>query len=368
MNNSNVFDSIRNSTNATGSADLLKLAEQLFQSDSEKEKTRAVEYCLIVADQGNRDAQYRLGLAWEHGEGVPWPDDGQALAWYRKAAKQGHSKAKYKYAYCLHWGVGAPATDEEYDVDSWLYESACYAEDPDAAFMMAYYNYSYWWQNSEFATDWYRMAAEKGNGKAQYQLAKAVICDEQRKQIMNVDDAREEALSWLRQASGNGITAASYTLWQIYELGLWGMEVDHGLAKYWFAEKERNRVAHQEELSAKAEWRRKFGPNNPQGQYLRGVNALSTYGKNLPRYNPVALGWFHAAAAQGHVGAQNYLEGHAYEHAIPIDELLSWKDDFTGYMKVDNPEPDFYSDMIILASADDVEKWQNAVLLSRLKY
>ena len=31
-------------------------------------------------------------------------------------------------------------------------------------------------------------------------------------------------------------------------------------------------------------------------------------------------------------------------------------------MKVDNPEPDFYSDMIILASADDVEKWRSAVL------
>ena len=362
MNNSYVFDCIKNSTYTNDSADLLKLAEQLFQSDSEEEKTRAVEYCMIAADQGNRDAQYRLGLAWERGEGGPWPDDGQALTWYRKAAKQGHSKAKYKYACCLHWGIGAPAKDEEYDIDSWLYESAYYAEDPDAAFMMAYYNYSYWWQNSEFAADWYRMAAEKGNGKAQCQLAKSIICDEQRKQITNFDDAREEALSWLRLASRNGITAASYTLWQIYELGLWGMEVDHGLAEYWFAEKKRNRAAHQKELSAKAESRRKFGPNNPHGQYLRGVNSLGTYGKNLPRYNPVALGWFHAAAVQGHVGAKNYLEGHAYEHAIPVDELLSGKDVFSGYMKVDNPEPDFYSDMIILASADDVEKCRSVFL------
>ena len=361
MNNSYVFDCIKNSTNTNDSADLLQLAEQLFQSDSEEEKAHAVEYCTIAANQGNRNAQYRLGLAWERGEGIPWPDDGQALAWYRKAAKQGHSRAKYKYARALHWGIGAPAQDEEYEIDSLLYESACYSKDPDAAFMMAYYNYSYWW-NSEWAADWYCMSAELGNGTAQYQLAKAIICDKQRKQITNFDDAREEALSWLRQAYGNGITAASYTLGQIYELGLWGMEVDHGLAKYWLAEKERNRVAHQEELSAKTEWRRKFGPNNPQGQYLRGVNALSTYGKNLPRYNPVALGWFHAAAAQGHVGAKNYLEGHAYEQAIPIDELLSGEDIFSGYMKVDNPEPDFYSDMIILASADDVEKWRSAVL------
>lgn len=243
----------------------------------------------------------------------------------KKASRLGHPRSQYKYARALHWGIGAPAQDEEYEIDSLLYESTCYANDPDAAFMMAYYNYSYWWQNSEFAADWFRMAAEKGNGKAQYEWAKAITCDNQRNQIANFDEARKEALNWLRQASGNGITAVSYTLWQIYELGLWEIEADHGLAKYWLSEKERNRTAHQKELSVKAEWCRKFGPSNPHGRYLRGVNALGTYGKNLPRYNPVALGWFHASAAQGHVGAKNYLEGHAFERAIPIDELLSGK-------------------------------------------
>jgi len=339
--------------------ELLRLAEQLFQSTSEEDKIRAVEYCTIAANQGDRDAQFRLAVAYENGEGVPWPDDGQAFLWYKKAAQNRHFRAKYKYACALHWGIGVPAEDHEYLIDGLLYEAACYAKDPDAAFMMAYFNYSYWW-NGETEVDWYRIAAEHGNGKAQYQLAHALICDDHYTRNRCFDDVKAEALEWLHRSSHNGITAASYTLWKIYSLGLWGEQIDREKAEYWYSEKERNQFEHQDNLSFKAECCRKYGPRNPHGQYLRGVNALGTYGKNLPRYTPAALGWFRAAADQGHVGAQNYLNGHTHEPAIPIEDLLSWNDPFTGYMRHYDLEREFYADMIILASEDDLNKWRNA--------
>ena len=45
-----------------------------------------------AADQGHADAQYNLGVAYEHGQGVP-KDDAQAAAWLRKAAAKGNAEA-----------------------------------------------------------------------------------------------------------------------------------------------------------------------------------------------------------------------------------------------------------------------------------
>ena len=46
-----------------------------------------------AADQGYADAQYDLGAAYAHGQGVP-KDDAQAAAWLRKAADQGDAFAQ----------------------------------------------------------------------------------------------------------------------------------------------------------------------------------------------------------------------------------------------------------------------------------
>ena len=41
-----------------------------------------------AAEQGNRDAQFYLGIMYYLGHGVP-PDYNEAVKWYRKAAEQG---------------------------------------------------------------------------------------------------------------------------------------------------------------------------------------------------------------------------------------------------------------------------------------
>jgi hypothetical protein len=46
-----------------------------------------------AAEQGNADAQFILGYAYESGEGVP-QDDKEAFKWHRKAAEQGNAQAQ----------------------------------------------------------------------------------------------------------------------------------------------------------------------------------------------------------------------------------------------------------------------------------
>ncbi len=47
-----------------------------------------------AAEQGDALAQFKLGLMYDIGRGVP-QDGGAAVKWYRRAAEQGHAKAQY---------------------------------------------------------------------------------------------------------------------------------------------------------------------------------------------------------------------------------------------------------------------------------
>jgi TPR repeat protein len=47
-----------------------------------------------LAEQGNADAQYNLGVMYRKGEGVP-QDYKEAVNWYRKSADQGYASAQY---------------------------------------------------------------------------------------------------------------------------------------------------------------------------------------------------------------------------------------------------------------------------------
>ena len=49
----------------------------------------------MLANQGDKEAQYNLGYCYEYGEGVG-KDLREAVNWYTKAANQGHEYAKGK--------------------------------------------------------------------------------------------------------------------------------------------------------------------------------------------------------------------------------------------------------------------------------
>ena len=53
-----------------------------------------------LAEQGNTDAQYNLGVMYGKGRGVP-QDDKTALKWYRLAAEQGNAAAQHNLG-CMY--------------------------------------------------------------------------------------------------------------------------------------------------------------------------------------------------------------------------------------------------------------------------
>ena len=54
----------------------------------------AFKLWLPLAEQGNADAQFNLGLMYYNGRGVK-QDDFEAVKWYRKAAEQGNVYAQF---------------------------------------------------------------------------------------------------------------------------------------------------------------------------------------------------------------------------------------------------------------------------------
>jgi len=53
------------------------------------------------------NAQFCLGYCCEFGQGVT-KDDVEAAKWYRKAADQGHDKARICLGHCYEIGLGVP--------------------------------------------------------------------------------------------------------------------------------------------------------------------------------------------------------------------------------------------------------------------
>ena len=84
------------------------------------------------ADQGDRRAQYLLGLIHDHGRGIA-EDNEVAIHWYREAATQGHTGALYALG-------------------------QIYSSDRDIA------------KDDDAAARWFRLAAEQGDAKAQLRL------------------------------------------------------------------------------------------------------------------------------------------------------------------------------------------------------
>jgi len=86
-----------------------------------------------AAEQGDVQAQFKLGLMYDEGQGVA-QDYVEAVKWYQKAAGQGDADAQFKFGVCYERGKGVT-------------------------------------QDYAKAVEWYTKAAEQGHEDAQEMLA-----------------------------------------------------------------------------------------------------------------------------------------------------------------------------------------------------
>ncbi len=83
-----------------------------FDAYSEGDYATALSEWQPLAEQGDRDGQFGLGLLYANGWGVELNDD-EALKWYGLAVEQGHAEAAYQLAVMCANGWGVPQSDDE---------------------------------------------------------------------------------------------------------------------------------------------------------------------------------------------------------------------------------------------------------------
>jgi hypothetical protein len=133
------------------------------------------------AEQGDADAQNKLGALYYTGKGVP-KDYGEAVRWYRKSAEQGYAKAEFNLSYMYQHGKGVPLNFVE-------------------------------------AERWCRKAAEQGNARAEEGLGYLYYRGE------GVPQSYAEAARWYQKSADQGDANAQYVLGYMYYYG-YGVEKD----------------------------------------------------------------------------------------------------------------------------------------------
>ena len=75
------------------------------KAKTDEEKVLAIEAMRMVANRGNEEAQYHMAAVYGNGDGVPM-DLEEAVKWCRLAAEQGHREAMFKLGDSYYYGMG----------------------------------------------------------------------------------------------------------------------------------------------------------------------------------------------------------------------------------------------------------------------
>jgi TPR repeat protein len=142
-----------------------------------------------LADQGNADAQYNLGVCYLNGTGVR-PSTEEAVRWWHLAAEQGHAFAQYNLGYVYDTGQGI---------------------EPDLP----------------QAATWYRLAADQGDADAQDALGFMYLNGR------GLTQDYAQAVRLFRSPAAQGLATAQFNL-GLMHANAWGVPRDDVEAYMWF--------------------------------------------------------------------------------------------------------------------------------------
>jgi len=121
-----------------------------------------------LAESGDVEAQFNLGLMYDQGQGVP-QNYSEAVKWYRKAAEQGHADAQYFLGTMYVQGQGVPLNYAE--ATKWL-QKAAEKGLTDAQFILGgmYYHGQGVLKNFQAAYVWWSIASANGDKNSKKNL------------------------------------------------------------------------------------------------------------------------------------------------------------------------------------------------------
>ena len=138
------------------------------QGPSDAEAAQVLKSARPLAENGNANAQYNMGVLYDEGYGVE-QDYAQARDWYEKAAAQNYSKAEHNLGIMYQEGHGVGQDSAK--AAEWFKRAAEHGE-PAAQNNLAvlYVRGNGVRQDLAEAARWAAKAAEAGNGSAQKNL------------------------------------------------------------------------------------------------------------------------------------------------------------------------------------------------------
>jgi uncharacterized protein len=217
------------------------------------------EDILKVAEQGNVDAQYKLGLMYGNGRGIP-QDYKQAFFWFKKVAEQGYASAQFNLGIMYSKGQGV----------SQDYKQAVY---------------------------WYTKAAEQGDDFAQYHLGLLYA------EGKGVEKDLKEAVSWYTKAAEQGNSYAWFQLGLIYKDENFVLQ-DYGQAIKFFTKAIES------------------GDSSLSSLSIRNLNSMQINNQGKTHDFLIAVELITQIAQQGNPDAQFFL-GEVYrDYGVPIGDIF----------------------------------------------
>ena len=186
-----------------------KLAAKTIVSDPVIEKLKS------EAEQGNAEAQEKLGqfyyLDGEDGE----QDKIEALYWFRKAAEQGNAEAQLRLGSFYSLGFEDDVQNQT-KADEW-YKKAADQGNAEAQIQLGERSTG----NLKVAIKWFAKAAEQGNVYAQRRLGDCFKLMSWARISRPSDSQKyeEEAIMWWRKAAEQGSNEAQFALADYYHFG-----------------------------------------------------------------------------------------------------------------------------------------------------
>jgi TPR repeat protein len=163
-----------------------------YGSSESKNHIKANQRLRKAAGRGNASAEYKLGLAYYHGWGVP-KNYAKANHWFRKAADQGDAKAERSLGENYDLGIGVPTSNIK-------------------------------------ALYWYHKAADQGYAKAERSLGTYYTG------ANSVPNSMAKAFYWYRKAADQGDAEAGDDLgfWYTKSMKPLGLQKNYSKSFYWY--------------------------------------------------------------------------------------------------------------------------------------
>lgn len=247
-----------------------------FSAYEKGDYATAYQIWLPLAEAGDSDAQFGVGVMLDNGQGTA-ENDAEAAKWYRLAAEHGNPDAQFNLALLYDSGKGVPTDKAE--AAQWYKRAAL------AGHVGAQYNLALMFENGDgidrdpaTAAFWYRKAAEQGHAKAQNNLG--VLYDKG----IGVPENKSEAVRWYAASAAQGFARAQFNLGVMYDFGT-GVELDDAKAAQWY-----RKAAEQGDVEAQF-----------------NLALMYDTGEGIKIDKAEAALWYRKAAQQGNAAAQNNL-------------------------------------------------------------